>query len=266
VSEPSLFDLDTPTPRPEADPDQAPEAPRTTRLAFERIAVLRMPGFEEGGFVLDDLAPGVNVVHGPNASGKSTTARAIRRLLWPRLSEEGAAAATIRLGGERWEIEVDGDRVRHRRGGAPSDPPPLPPADAADRYSLALHDLLQADVRGDDLAAAVAREAAGGYDVEAAREAAGAKAKASRPRTLFDAYQAADAEARRVEDEQRLIAREAEELAGMEAELVRAREAEARVARLDAALEHARCRARLEEAEAALRAFPESTGRCGSRM
>jgi hypothetical protein len=255
VSEPSLFDLDSPPEAPE------PEGPRSVRLAFERIAVLRMPGFEEGGFALDDLAHGVNVVHGPNASGKSTTARAIRRLLWPRLSSEGAAAATLRLGGERWEIEVDRDRVRHRRNGAPSDPPPLPPADAADRYSLALHDLLQADVRGDDLATAVAREAAGGYDVEAAREAAGARPKASRPRSLFDAYQAADAEARRVEDEQRRIAREAEELAPWEAELTEAREAEARVARLDAALEHARCRARLEEAERVLAGFPEAAGR-----
>ena len=264
MSEPSLFDLDAPAGA--AAPDPADGAERTGRLSFDRIAIVRMPGFEEGGFVLDRLAPGVNLVHGPNASGKSTTARAIRWLLWPPRpggrAVDGTVGAALRLDGERWEIDVDRDRVRHRRDGAPTDEgPALPPADAADRYTLALHDLLQADVRGDELAAAVAREAAGGYDLEAARAAAGAKPKASRPQKLFDEHEAAAAEARRVADEQRRIAREAEELARWEAELAAARAAQARVARLDAALEHARCRVRLQEARAELAAYPAALER-----
>ena len=173
----------------------------------------------------------------------------------------GTYAGAFDLAGERWEIDVDRDRVRHRRAGEPSGPPPLPPAATADRYSLALHDLLQAEARGDDLAAAVAREAAGGYDVEAAREAAGGKAKASRPQKLFDRYEAASGEVRRLEEGQRETEREARELARWERELAAAREAEARVARIDAALEAVRCRARRAEARSALARFSEASER-----
>ena len=47
------------------------------RLWFERLELERLPGLERGGFTLDGLSPGVNVIHGPNGSGKTTTARAI---------------------------------------------------------------------------------------------------------------------------------------------------------------------------------------------
>ena len=241
------------------------------RLAFERLAVRRMPGFEEGGFALEGLSPGVNVIHGPNASGKTTAGRAMRLLLWPGAGGgEASVAAALDLGGERWEIDLDRDRVRHRRQGEPSSPPPLPPADAADRYSLALHELLQPHVRGEELAAAVAREAAGGYDLEAARGAAGARPKPRTPQKARAEYEAALARVREVEEEQRRTAAEADALARLEAELAAAREAGARLERLDAALERLECRERLARAEAALAAFPAGvtrlTGDEGERL
>ena len=238
------------------------ERPPSRRLAFERLAVRRMPGFEGGGFSLTDLSPGVNVIHGPNASGKTTAARAIRTLLWP--AGRGARvslAGVLSLDGERWEVDLDHGRLRWRRRGAEADPPPLPPPETADRYGLALHDLLQAGVKGQELAAAVAREAAGGYDLEAARRAVGARARASLPRGLWDAYEAAAAEVRRIEEDQRRTAHEAEDLARLERELAAARDARARLGRVEAAIEWSRCRTRLERAEEALRALPPATGR-----
>jgi energy-coupling factor transporter ATP-binding protein EcfA2 len=231
------------------------------RLAFDRLDLRAMPGFEAGGFTLAGLSPGVNVVHGPNASGKTTTAAAIRALLWPEAGGRESLAAVLSLDGERWEVDLDHGRVRWRCEGAESPPPPLPPADTADRYGLALHDLLQAGARGLELAAAVAREAAGGYDLEAARRAVGAKPRASLPRSLREAYETAAAEVRRIEDEQRRIVREAEDLARLEAELAAARRARARLARVEAAIEWSRCRARLEEAEEALRVLPAAVAR-----
>lgn len=247
-------------------PPTADRPPGGAPLVFERLSVRRMPGFEEGGFTLEDLSSGINVVHGPNASGKTTTGRAIRRLLWPAQERapgdaEASLAAVLDLGGERWEIDLDRDRVRVRRDGEPSSPPPLPPADSADRYSLALHELLQPQVRGEELAAAVAREAAGGYDVEAARQALGARPG---PRTQLKArreYEAALARAREVEDEQQRTAAEAESLARLEAEVAGAREARARLGRLEAALERLRCRERLARAREALAAFPPAMER-----
>lgn len=236
--------------------------PASRRLAFERLAVRRMPGFEEGGFVLDGLSPGVNVIHGPNASGKTTAGRAVRLLLWPRSGEGDASlAAVVDLAGERWEIDLDRDRVRYRRDGAPAEPPALPAADAADRYSLALHELLRPEAQGEDLAAAVAREAAGGYDLEAAREAVDARPKPRNPRKPRAEYEAAVAKVKEEETEQRRIAEEAGDLARLEAELADARKAAARLERVQDALNWVRCRERLARAEEELAGFPAAMER-----
>ena len=50
-------------------------------LFFTLIEIRRMPGFPKGGLEVDDLCPGVNIIYGPNASGKTTLSRAIHRLL-----------------------------------------------------------------------------------------------------------------------------------------------------------------------------------------
>lgn len=60
-------------------------------LAFEDIHVDRAPGFDSGGLSVDGLSPGINVVHGPNASGKSTLGQSMQWLLWP---DEAAALDT----------------------------------------------------------------------------------------------------------------------------------------------------------------------------
>ena len=52
-------------------------------MKLHKLSVLRMPGFEARGFDLEDLSGGLNVVIGPNASGKTTACRAIQGILWP---------------------------------------------------------------------------------------------------------------------------------------------------------------------------------------
>ncbi len=47
------------------------------------LDIQRMPGFEKEGFAYTDLAGGIHIICGPNGSGKTTTCRAIRSLLWP---------------------------------------------------------------------------------------------------------------------------------------------------------------------------------------
>src|SRR5690606_14222683 len=76
-------------------------------LAFERIEVRKAPGIHPG-FTIDDLSPDINIVFGPNASGKSTTARAIQTLLWPHPStlRRHELAASFRLGDDVWTVEA----------------------------------------------------------------------------------------------------------------------------------------------------------------
>src|SRR5690606_29608386 len=139
-------------------------------LAFERLVIRRMPGFPSGGITLDELSPGVNIVYGPNASGKTTTARALQAALWPRTAPDRASIlASFRLGAEEWLVDVDAGHARYQRDGRDAHEPALPVADSRDRYVLSLHELIGAEDR--ELAAIIARESAGGYDLAAAANA-----------------------------------------------------------------------------------------------
>src|SRR5690606_28836780 len=160
-------------------------------LHFERLVVRRMPGVGDGGFRLEELAPGVNVVHGPNASGKTTTARAIEALLWPRAAapERASVAGWFRVADDEWMVETEAGRARWQRGGADASAPPLPPAESRDRYRLSLHELLSAEDRA--LAEEILRESAGGYDLARAAAAIGARSAPSRPNKELNAVKAA---------------------------------------------------------------------------
>jgi energy-coupling factor transporter ATP-binding protein EcfA2 len=138
-----------------------------SRLLFRRLSVRRMPGIEHG-FELRELARGINVVFGPNASGKSTTARAIESLLWPRGADarETWLSGEFELDGARWEADLDAGRARFLRDGITAAPPHAIPHEARDRYCLPLHDLLKVDDA--EFARAIAVESAGGYDLAAA--------------------------------------------------------------------------------------------------
>ncbi len=234
------------------------------RLAFERVTVRRLPGFERQGFELSGLSPGINVIHGPNASGKTTTARALRLLLWP---PEGTAAggvsleAAARLGERVLLLEIDHGRVERRLDGAPAGELPLPPAEHAERYRLALHEILQEGARGEELARQVAREALGGYDVDAAVAALGALDKRTWSRKADEAYKAADERVRELALRQSGLEREAAGLDGLRAELREARDAEHRLAEVEAALAWLVAERRVAEAERGLAAFPPAVAR-----
>lgn len=224
-------------------------------LFFERLFVRRMPGVEDG-FTLDELSPGLNVVHGPNASGKTTTARAIESLLWPRAAapERAVLGGRFTLAGETWGIEVDAGRARWQREGREATSPALPPADTRDRYRLSLHELLSSD--NSSLAAEIVRESAGGYDVAAAARALHCRAGASRAPAEAKAYEAARRALREARERQDV-------LRGDEARLVELRnrieaaEAAARRARLlERAVEAAEAATVEREAREALAQFP----------
>jgi len=148
-------------------------------LYFQKIHMRRMPGFPDGGFAIDDLCPGVNIVYGPNASGKTTFSRAIQKLLRPQEPphESRSLVASLQLNGKLVTIDYDLGRTHCQRDGFDEDCPSLASAETGDRYVLALHDLIRSE-DGSDLAAEILRESAGGYDVNAAKETLGFKDRA----------------------------------------------------------------------------------------
>ncbi|MFB6346976.1 MAG: hypothetical protein ABEK50_14720 [bacterium] len=146
-------------------------------LTFRTISVRRMPGVEPPGLTLEDFDSGINVIHGPNAAGKTTVARAFNALLWPdRTAPDGAMVnGEFTFGESNWFVEYNAGRHRFERDGTPVDAPPLPAGDQIDRYNLALHDLLQEETTNSDFAEFIVQELSGGYDLSGAAESLGFK-------------------------------------------------------------------------------------------
>ena len=92
-------------------------------MRLRRLVVRRMPGFEDEGFPLNDLSGGLNVVLGPNGSGKTTACRAIRGLLWPE-TLAGVSPASLAGGvGRRWTQPPPGTGGRAACASARACPP-----------------------------------------------------------------------------------------------------------------------------------------------
>ena len=231
-------------------------------LAIERLALHRSPGIPRPGFVLDELGPGINVIHGPNASGKTSTARAIRALLWPDaepIAGEIAAEADLAIGDAAWRFELEAGRRRCAQGGVEAEAPALPPAEAADRYTLALPDLLAAD--GSAFARAILRESSGGYDIRAAAERLGFRERVKRPKGLIDRMEGARERLRQARDQEKELQAELEKLEDLRARHARAQEAARRVDVLERARMQQDAAERVRELREQRDAYPAAVTR-----
>ena len=145
-------------------------------LVFESIELVSAPGMSHG-FRLAGFQPGLNVVWGPNASGKSTTARALHSLFWPdRPDDRTLVEASFRFNQSNWFIERNGKHVSATRNGSNHAALTFTQlsAETRDRYLLALHDLIRGDDRS--FAAYIAKEMSGGFDLEDAVKKTGLEA------------------------------------------------------------------------------------------
>lgn len=138
---------------------------------INELDIVRAPGFEKGGFRLEDLSPGINLIHGPNAAGKTTTAASIEKVLWPDTTDDGEQlVGHLSLNGDQWRVDVTNGVAEYQCNGQDTTSPNLPSLDHRDRYRLSLHDLLQQDTRNESFAETIERESAGGYDLAAAHD------------------------------------------------------------------------------------------------
>jgi uncharacterized protein YhaN len=222
-------------------------------LTFERLDVRRMYGIEHG-FSVDDLCPGINVIHGPNASGKTTLTHALLTLLWPTTpkSHQAVLSGTFALDGSRWLVEYDNDAKRCQRDGVSADHPVA--VGDSDRYLLALHDLLAADNRS--FAEAILRESAGGYDLSKAIEDLSFSPRPSAPQKLKQQLDQATTNRKQALGQQQQLLEEERTLTGLRRALEQARESEREAATIHTALECHRARIVLDDARAVLKAFP----------
>lgn len=226
-----------------------------SRVVFRRIRIERLMAINSP-YELRGLAPGVNIIHGPNASGKTTTARAIEALLWPRVAAPSGAIldAAAELGGEAWTIRLNSGRVDFERDGVPSDPIPAVPSDGRDRYRLWLPDLLIANDA--DFARRILIESSGGYDLRAAADAVlDARRPTTRRGPANDVLDAARRKRREAVAAAEALSAESESLAEMEARLATRAELAARASACRIALDRIDCKLQLDRAREAVERF-----------
>ena len=132
------------------------------------LSIRKMPGFPMGMRSLDGLAPNVNIIAGANASGKSSTARAIQELIWHNETKGLSVNGSVKIGDDNWGVDIDSGRIVVERNGLPDEIKGIQALEGHQRYLLALHNFVEGDEK--DLAKEIAKQSIGGFDLDAAQE------------------------------------------------------------------------------------------------
>lgn len=236
-------------------------------LFFKSIEIRRMPGFPKGDLEMEDLCPGVNIIYGPNASGKTTLGRAIHRLLRPTDPPHGNVSlrTTFELNGTPMSLDYDMGHVKCQKlaDGADIDCPKLAPPEIGDRHVLALHDLVNSE-RDHDLAQDIARELAGGYDVAEASRALGHRDRASGKGKLSKNHHAAKQAYREASSRQGALIEQQTTLKQLQADKQAASDIQIRLGLLDKVSDYLDADEKSNQARHRVEAFPQGIGKITS--
>ncbi len=135
-------------------------------MRIRSLEILRLPGIRDP-FAIKEMSPGLNLIIGPNASGKTSLCRAFRSLIWSDQKRMDHLSLSMQLvAGER-ELEVvrEGDQTNWLADGAATERPVLPEAHLAKCFTVEVDDLNAAESGDEDLAQEILRHMAGGYDM-----------------------------------------------------------------------------------------------------
>ena len=138
-------------------------------MRLTRLRIDRLPGIDEP-YEITAEGPGVHVVFGPNAVGKSSICRAVAALYWEdvRPGERTELTGEFEIDGVPWQAERYGPRVRWRSEGEDRMRPGLPPSRHRSAFILRLRDLLDPSADGTRaIASEIRRQMSGGFDLAA---------------------------------------------------------------------------------------------------
>lgn len=229
-------------------------------MKLRKLSILRMPGFEEKGFAIEGLGDGLNVVTGPNGSGKTTACRAIQGLLWPEtLSKVSPVllAADWAEESKTLRVELEGSKVKWQRNGMPCDAPLLPGTHVASCFTVTIDDLFFGSKADTGFVERVAREMAGGYDLNSVRNIDAFKISRTRGNKELKELEKAKREVGRIAVAQQALRVEEEDLGKFEKQEREARTAQARLTTLQDAQDLTDIRSSISEAEHLLGDFPK---------
>lgn len=181
-------------------------------MKLKALDIRMLPGLDSPLSVTFD-PNAVNVITGPNASGKSSLIRAVRAVLYPdQLDAFCHIVAEFEGRGTTLQCERRGTHVSWTRDGEPGTRPDLPGAESLGAYLISSEDLAALGNTEAHIAAELRTMLAGGYDLDALFTR-GPLAPRSRPQKLAGEFARITTE---VADKEAEYARLDEELADLE--------------------------------------------------
>ena len=203
-------------------------------MRLKRLTIGALPGIEPG-FTFEPPGPGVNIVTGPNAIGKSSLARALGYLLCAHKSDpqDLSLEAEFENGKTAWRVRRNGSQVTWYRDGNPAPPPALPATGLEGLYRLSVEHLLAGDDSDRDLARELRNRLRGGFDLDAPRARLSPRFALGDEKTL----RAAEKGLRQAEQAYDALERDMEGLPRLDESIKAAEEAENRRTRLQHGLD-----------------------------
>lgn len=224
-------------------------------LKIKELSIGRMPGFRSGMAPFNDFSPNINIITGPNAAGKSTTARAIQKLIWQKDTELTQIGGQAEIGDEPWTIRIDSSRHVVQRRGVDDEMSGIPASEERNRYMLALHELIKDD--GEDLAQRIIRESVGGYDPDSAGDNLGYKLNISKStKGEYNNYSEAEKAVRESKESQKKIKEEEQKLSDLYRQRKEAEDASKKAAFYDLAVESMKAERAFDELKDQKNEFP----------
>lgn len=193
-------------------------------LIIHSLSIHTMPGFPNGLKSMNSLAKNINVIAGPNASGKSSTARMMQQVIWKQNIERIRVETKLEIAKKKWHIRIDNGYYSSQSNGFEETLPSIPAVEEAKRYYLALHELIKEEDQ--NLAATILQEAIGGYDLQAAGKSLGfSSATPNRGIKEFKTYEAKQKKVEQIESKQKNLQHEERKLSDLDEKLKNAKEA-----------------------------------------
>ena len=205
-------------------------------MRLRRLRINQLPGIAPG-FELHDIGPGINLVTGPNAIGKSSLIRAIGYLVAPA-SRRDPLALSLEADFENdalLQASRNGTSLVWQQQGRVIEPPPLPDPESLHCYWLTMENLAAGD---DDrlLVAQLQQALAGGYNLPALREAL-FRTQPKVGSAEASALHQAEKQHRDVEADYRILREKEQRLPTLQQQIEQARAARTRADQLWRALE-----------------------------
>jgi energy-coupling factor transporter ATP-binding protein EcfA2 len=222
-------------------------------MKLKKLALHKLPGLQRS-FELDDLSPGLNVIIGPNASGKTSICQAIRRLLWPNsvkhllhaeiYSEwshnQECFTIAVKDGQLAPQVSQSGQCLLNR----------LPEEAILFCFSITIDELF--DGKDLDFAQRIAREIAGGCDLKLAQNDL---TPAVSPRAALKEWETASTLFNQYKQKQELLRLERSQLPDLERLIREAEEAREHVSILDKILALKNLKEKMSACEQELNTF-----------